>query len=155
MAQLTFLELFYFFYVTAFIETFFQVFVLQVLASLLSFITVTRYIDLPKQHLSLCISKSFVILKSFLYTLFTSLLRMFINDFQSFYSSVSQERVASSLHLTCKTFAITRGKSSVLERRLGLLREALVGGVHRAVVRGLTTPHHLPFTLLVALHTLR
>ncbi|KAK8378939.1 hypothetical protein O3P69_009581 [Scylla paramamosain] len=47
------------------------------------------------------------------------------------------------------------GKSSVLERRLSLLREALVGGVHRAVVRGLATPHHLPFTLLVAMHTLR
>ncbi|XP_050730386.1 dynein axonemal heavy chain 7-like [Eriocheir sinensis] len=61
-----------------------------------------------------------------------------------------------SWYITLYIFIIDNtGKSSVLERRLGLLREALVGGVQRAVVRGLATPHHLPFTLLVAFHTLR
>ncbi|ROT81734.1 putative dynein heavy chain 12, axonemal isoform X5 [Penaeus vannamei] len=49
----------------------------------------------------------------------------------------------------------TTGKSSVLERRLSLLQEALVSRVHSAVVKGLAAPHRLPFTFLIALHALR
>ncbi|XP_064087240.1 dynein axonemal heavy chain 3-like [Macrobrachium nipponense] len=47
------------------------------------------------------------------------------------------------------------GKSSVLDRRLGLLQEALVMRVHSSVVMGLAASHRLVFTFLIALHSLR
>ncbi|XP_068243599.1 uncharacterized protein [Palaemon carinicauda] len=47
------------------------------------------------------------------------------------------------------------GKSSVLDRRLSLLQEALVVQVHSSVVMGLASSHRLIFTFLITLHALR